>query len=268
MGTRTILQSLACLGMLLSSAASAAVLPSEAVAGERVLLATTICQGGSPTALSAPLRLAIENGALHLRAQVNLGGFAVASCLRMHILSDPVPAGTYDALFSYEVTNNPARPTIGPERLGTLTVAAQDVPATPLYRKLSGNWFDPAAPGTGVNLVQGQSGALFAAWLTHPPLDTLDYSSFANGTQTLAFGGWYVMSEGRWISPTVFRGPLFATRAQSSERVWDAAMLTVEPMGFASFTFVGPEEVRFEATLLYGYEKQLTTAQTLRRFRF
>lgn len=267
MRTRAFLRCLACLG-LLASVAGAAVLPADPVAGERVLLAASICQGGSPTDLDAPPRLAIENGALHLRAQVYLGGFAVASCLRMHVLSDPVPAGTYDALFSYEVTNNPTRPTIGPERLGTLTVAPQDVPATPAYRKLSGNWFDPAAPGTGVNLVQGQSGALFVAWLTHPPLDTFDYSSFANGTQTLAFGGWYVMSEGRWISPTVFRGPLFATRAQSSERVWDAAMLSVEPMGFASFTFVGPEEVRFEATLLYGYGKQLTTAQTLRRFRF
>ena len=191
-----------------------------------------------------------------------MSDFSVPSCIHIPALSPPLQAGTYDATFSYSVVGS-GTPQSAPEQLGRVTVAPLAAPAAPLHRRLSGNWFDPAAPGTGVNLVQGVSGALMAAWLTHAPMSSADWVG-----PGIVQGSWLVMSEGLWIAPNVFRGPLFATRASPPLRTWDASKFSITPSGFAKFTFVSAQEVRFEVVLLHGVDSNLTQAHTLRRFSF
>ena len=242
-------------------AAAALVAPSDPVAGERVLLSTGFCRGGSSTSLLSPPTVEVAPGTLRLRAALLMSDFSVPSCIHIPALSPPLAAGNYDASFVYTIPpNTGGEPQASPQQLGRVTVAPLAAPAVPLHRRLSGNWFDPNRPGTGVNLVQGASGALFAAWLTHPPSDF--------SASVVVPGGWLVMSEGMWIAPNVFRGPLFETRGASVERPWDATKLSVTPDGFATFTFFSPDEVRFEAVLLYGVDSSMTVTQTLRRFRF
>lgn len=243
-------------------AGAASVTPSDPVAGEKVLMSTGFCRGGSPTSLASPPIVEVAPGTLRLRAAIFMSDFSVSSCIHIAALSPPLQAGTYDASFIYTIPpNTGGDPQGSPQQLGRITVAPLAAPAAPLHRHLSGNWFDPNRPGTGVNLVQGASGALFAAWLTHPPAEI-------SAPSLIVQGGWLVMSEGMWIAPNVFRGPLFTTRAASVERPWDRTKLSVTPDGFAKFTFFGPDEVRFEAVLLYGVDSNMTVTQTLRRFRF
>lgn len=248
---------------LAAPALASVVAPSDPVVGEKVLVATAVCQGASPTSLTSVPVIEINPGNLHLRARIAMSGFAVASCVTIPILSPPVPAGTYDVLFSYVQVNSPGQPVVGPQNLGRVVVAPRSADTAARYRRLSGNWFDPTSPGTGVNLVQGASSALFAAWLTHPSFryrETLGHD--------LVRGGWFVMPEGLWIAPNVFRGPLFVTRALSPDEAWDATKLSVTPAGIAKLTFTSDSEALFEVTLLHGVDSHLTQAQTLRRFRF
>jgi hypothetical protein len=250
-----------------STAAATLIAPEAPVAGERVLMAASACWGSSPSFQVVPPRIDVEGEKLYLRAQFRVSGFAVGSCERVRVLSDPVPAGTYDAVFSYAMVDWGSLNQPQPVPMGRITVSPQSGASTPLYKRLSGNWFDPAAPGSGVNLVQGASGGLFAAWLTHPPIDYETINGIY-GVPGYSRGSWYVMSQGMWVAPNVFRGPLFITRAESSERTWDPKQLGTTLAGFASFTFTGPDEMRFEAVVLYNLDSKVTTRQTLRRFRF
>ncbi|HYC36626.1 MAG TPA: hypothetical protein VEC19_09410 [Usitatibacter sp.] len=276
MAKLNLLRFFAWLALLFAPLSHALVLPHEPVMGERLLVAVSLCDEPEPQLL-APPRLSMQGGALELRAELRsnegYGGFGVQRCIRLVKLSDPLVAGNYDVIFAKEISGGRAGISTESDRLTSLSVRDLGAPATPQYRRLNGNWFDPAAPGTGVNLVQGRSGALLAAWLTHPPPDLDPWSSMlppASGPNT--FGGWYVMSEGRWVSPTVFRGPLFITYGPPSDRPWDGSMLSAQPAGFAQFTFVGPEEMRFEATVMNGHlnrnQGTVSVTQTLRRFRF
>ena len=243
------------------------VAPSDPVAGEKLFVTTSICQGSSPTFYRDRPSFEVRPGSVHLKADIVFGGFAVPSCVRIRVLSPPVPAGDHDALFSYTDAGPPMGSTIGPAVLARLSVRPRPADIAPLHRRLSGNWFDPAAPGTGVNIIQGVSGALLAAWLTHPPREYFD-RGLVDDYNLSALGGWYVMSEGLWIAPNVFRGPLFQTRGSSAESPWDPAKLLVEPVGIAEFTFVSDRELRFKVTVTHQTSGQITQTQTLRRFSF
>lgn len=247
------------------AAPAAVVAPSDPVAGEKLLISTSVCQGGSPTTLLAAPSVEVQQGNVRVRAELAMGDFAVGSCQRIRAISTPLAAGSYDVSFTWSAQYHG---TNGPASLARVTVASRPSDVAPQYRRLNGNWFDPAAPGTGVNIVQGVSGALFAAWATHGPRGDNLERGLVNGTPEYAFGGWYVMSEGLWIAPNVFRGPLYQTRGETVERPWDPAKLAMSPVGFAKFTFTNEQEVRFEAVLTHGTDSHFTTTQTLRRFRF
>ena len=244
--------------LLVAGQGIAALLPADPVAGERVLVAADLCRGGSPTWIVGSPIVSVEGGSLQLRTTLGMSDFSVPSCVHVPALSPPLESGTYSAVFSYTLqrsdTGGELRP---PRELGTITVAAGSGNNAPRFHELNGNWYDPAAPGTGVNIVQGDSGALFAAWLTHGPAQV-----------RLVPGTWFVMSEGRWISPQVFRGPLFSTVGSPVNRTWDATKLYVRPAGFLKLTFVNQNEAELEATLLYPFAANVEKRQVLRRFDF
>jgi hypothetical protein len=244
--------------VLMAGPGIAALLPADPVAGERVLVAADLCRGSSPTWIVGSPSVSVEGGSLQLRATLGMSDFAVPSCVHVPALSPPLERGTYGAIFSYTLHRSDTGGEQRPARdLGTLTVAAGSGSNAPRFRGLNGNWYDPAAPGTGVNIVQGDSGALFAAWLTHGP---------AQGH--LVPGTWFVMSEGRWISPQVFRGPLFGTVGSPVNRSWDAAKLYVRPAGFLKLTFTSQDEAELEATILHPFNADVEKRQVLRRLGF
>lgn len=126
----------------------------------------------------------------------------------------------------------------------------------PRYRDLDGNWFNPAQPGWGMNLVQGDSGALFGVWLTYVEINSLD----PNPSE------WMVMPEGRWISPTRFRGLLYASAGRPVQQ--PPAASRVAPIGMVTLDFPSQERMTFSVVRanIAGEWKQ--SQSTLQRFEF
>lgn len=156
-----------------------------------------------------------------------------------------------------------------PVTLGTIAIGPSVGPAAPAFRNLSGNWFDPAQSGSGFNIVQGDSGQLFAVWLTYAPEDP------PTGT-TGQPGRWLVMPAGRWISPTEFRGILYDTTGPSISASFDPSLLAVVPVGFADLRFADAQQVEFSAQVGYGTQGTVVMSllpvidkhATLHRFQF
>ena len=130
--------------------------------------------------------------------------------------------------------------------------------AQPLHRDLDGNWFDPAQPGWGINLVQGESGALLAIWLTYGEL------FFSSGRALES--EWIAMPAGRWTTPTTHRGLLYqsaGTRLGQSPVDSDAS-----PVGLGTIEILGPDRMRFSfirATIMGTW---FEGRSTLQRFAF
>lgn len=134
-------------------------------------------------------------------------------------------------------------------------------PATtiqPRFRELDGNWFDPAQAGWGVNIVQGDSGALFAIWMTYGEKWFRPDGAFESE--------WLAIPAGRWIDATTFRGLLYESAGAQAGQPSRSSMAS--PVGLATLEFLGNEQVKFSivrATLMgTWFERQWT----LKRFAF
>ena len=126
--------------------------------------------------------------------------------------------------------------------------SAADVTATPLEgvsvtpppsaaaaeHNVQGLWWQPSESGWGVNLTQ-QADLLFATWFTYD----------AQGR-----GLWLVMSRGERFAPNAYAGILYRTRGPAFDAAsFDAASVTREPVGLASFLFSDAEHGVFTATI-------------------
>lgn len=145
--------------------------------------------------------------------------------------------------------------------LGPFPIGAGLPVQVPRFRGLDANWFDPAESGWGVNMIEGRlRSTLFAIWLDHGNPFTATDVAFAPGA-------WLVMPNGRWISPTVFRGVLYETEGPSIDR--DYANIRTTPRGYATFSFLSADEVDFQATLGFGPQfREVTRTKRLRRQAF
>ncbi|HYC36627.1 MAG TPA: hypothetical protein VEC19_09415 [Usitatibacter sp.] len=168
-----------------------------------------------------------------------------------------LPAGTYtiragpysnqNSLFGYPV---PAH------ELSVNVVAG--TAAAPAHRELDGNWFDPAQPGWGVNLVQGDSGALFGVVLNYREFS---FSEFANYPVI-----WHVVPDGRWITPTIFRGVLYES---VGTRINEAATSShTSPVGMATLEFLAPDRMKLRTVRATLIGVWLESEAILRRFEF
>lgn len=218
--------------------ARADFLPREAHVGETIV--QTVC---SVQAIRST-RSIVASTTLTMRTEMS-DAFAAVGCGVYSVLHQGVPAGTYDVVQEgYGFTTF--------QRVdGTLTVKPAGL-ASPAHRALSGNWFDPAAPGRGFNIVQGASGALLVVWLDYG----FEFSSLT--VVEPVEPNWLVITAGSWIAPNTFRGVLYRMRGTAAALPWDPAANRSEPVGLGTLTFSTDSEATFQADFL-------NTASTLNR---
>jgi len=229
-----------------SAPAQSTIAPKDPVAGEAVMLAFTLCRGSSPTGFG-PASVQVAGSTVTLTAQVLGSDFSTPSCATTAATVNGLAPGSYQAVFVPASGSLALAPTYS---LGSFVVSARQGDGRPAMSALSGNWFDPLHPGSGTNVVQGDSGALFGAWITYD-----------SNTSTPA---WYVMPAGTWITPTRFRGILYATAATPADLTWKGSDLHVSPYGLLTLDFTNASEATFEVQTLTGG----TVTQPVRRFRF
>ena len=142
--------------------------------------------------------------------------------------------------------------------LGTFEVAPAAPPANPARTDLTGLWWDPAKPGEAINVTQGETGQLFVFWYAPG-----EYQSWGGNFSSSGFAPWLVMSTGRWVSPTQFRGllsralgPPVAVPSDSSS----SAQVTIDVYTVATISVAGPDALVFQ--------QALEPPRTLRRFQF
>jgi len=232
-------------GIPVAAAPAGSVIPADPIVGETVLISFTICSGSSPTWFGPPT-VRVDGSTITLSAQYQGSDFSVPSCAQATGAANGLAAGHYDVVFA------PAPPigNLSPSyAIGSVTVSdAQRV--RPQYTRLDGNWFDPDAPGSGVNVVQGDSGALFATVLTFDQYTLLPT--------------WYVMSSGVWLTPTRFRGALYAPIGSPARVAWDASQLHVIPFGLLTLDFSGASDAAFQVQPM-GWPSQ---SKLVHRFQF
>ena len=138
---------------------------------------------------------------------------------------------------------------------GPVVTVVPGTPAQPARRDVTGNWFDPAESGWGLNIVQGESGKLFIAWMTYRPQGR---------------SHWLVVSDGRWITPTTWRGIAHQTRNVPFDAAAAASQLQVTPVGYVEVAFTGPDEAAFVGRFMdeTGLEPMIGKQATLRRMAF
>jgi hypothetical protein len=177
----------------------------------------------------------------------------------------PAPqAGDYRLIFQHEQ---------GLDRVQVDSIEIQrpaaSAPATPARRGVTGNWFDPAQPGWGVNVLESDSGPqLFAVWLDYMNWDYFGPISNPGPEYWTRGTSWRVMSGGRWITPTTFRGVLYQS--------WDGTnpggaskRATLLPVGYATLTFLDSGEMSFKAAMRSGFSfREVTREARLRKQAF
>ncbi len=140
---------------------------------------------------------------------------------------------------------------------GFANVGAAVATPAPQFRGATGNFFNAAESGWGVNIIEGVGGNLFVVWFDHGnPLN--------GAAATAAKAMWMVLPGGRWITPTTFRGILYDTEARGLNQ--DYGNLHATPRGYASLTFLSADEVDFTATVGFGPEfREVSKTKRLRR---
>ena len=258
---------LACALALLALGASAQqpwrVYPPTPAAGEPFIVQYEGTTPGGPTTVRSAT-VSVQGSTLTYSVEITENDFSVPGAYRASSVVRGLAAGQYQVLlkrrggFGGEFTSV----------LGTIQVAASQGPSQPAFRGLSGNWFDPGESGWGMNIVQGESGALFAVWLTYMPLPSFE-------TVSRQTGMWLVMPEGRWVSPTQFRGLLYSTAGTTVAAPFDRTDLTVTPVGYVSLDFSGEmqaamkaEAAMTQAAAAFGLYAPVTKEASIRRFQF
>ena len=239
------------------------IYPPTPAAGEPFVIQYEGTTPGGPTRVRSAV-VSVQGSTLTYDVEITENDFAVPASFRASTVVPGLAAG------QYQVVLKRAGGFGGPiaSILGSIQVTAAQGPAQPAFRGLSGNWFDPDESGWGMNIVQGDSGALFAAWLTYLPV--LPSESF-----TQRSGMWLVMPEGRWISATQFRGILYSTAGTTVSRPFNPVDLAVTPVGYVSLDFSGSTQVAMKAEAAvvgldspFALYTPIVKEASIRRFQF
>ena len=139
------------------------------------------------------------------------------------------PAGTYEVRL-VALLNGVARPTT--VIIPALVVRAND---------FTGLWFDPAAPGWGLHVAQGESGTFFATWFS--------YSATVTPAWSRAPGAWYFAPSAQAVTSTEASGQLYLARSGSD----------ITPVGTMSLRLPadGQLDVQVTGALFDGATKHL-----------
>ena len=225
---------LALLGFLASSAGAAnlvGVYPASPVAGEQFVFIVGGNTSSSPAMVTSQ-SLSIEGTSLVLSISVDSLGFSVGGFWDAPATVNGLPAGTYQIVAKVNEASQVALPAV----VGSVTVQPSSSPSAPAFTGLSSNWFSDDESGWGANVIQGDSGQLFAVWLTYAPQCL---GPFPRNI-------WFVMPTGKWVSPSEFRGLLYATSGSAPDVPWTPTNATANPIGVLSMSFSSPSLMLFD----------------------
>jgi len=236
---RNLLCAIAIAGAALQAVAQTSpfrVLPASPFAGEDFVVIAIGSTPSSPVELESAT-LALSGGTLELVAHLSGGDFSVNAPYRAAAVTRVAQSGSYPVNMRVSFLGAPLF--AGP--IGTVAIQPSSGASLPQYSGLTGNWYHTNEPGWGLNILQNGSGQLFAIWLTYQPATPPD--SPRPRLPNLGL----VMPSGRWISPTQYRGVLYATFGSPVTQPFVASDSRVVPVGFASLEFVSASEARFTA---------------------
>lgn len=227
------------------------ILPADPQAGESFAVMAGYAFRGSCGFVTAATRL--ESSSVVVEPPRNPFGPRMSWC-RMGASIAGLGAGAY-------VVSAPALPnenaSFGQTSPFTIPVnVGQSTASAPQFRDLDGNWFDPAQAGWGINIVQGDSGALFGVVLTYAEI----------GAAGVYGSEWLVMPAGRWVTPTRFRGLLMASaRPRTGLESTPSAVMV---MGLATLDLLAQDRMRLTMQYVNYSGTWLAGEWTLRRFAF
>lgn len=236
----------------------AGLVPADPVEGEPFVIIGSLGFGDVGCELkSARVNVAGSVDVIADLRPLNVAEFMSRECTFLAEVQG-MPAGTYDIRLLIPSGNRPV-PIV---RVPRSVSVGQARAAVPRERELDGNWFDPAEPGWGMNIVQGDSGALFAVWLTYSVHEDRSGEPF-----------WVVMPAGRWLTDTTYRGLLYHARGSGVNAPFDPRMLSAQAAGAVTLRFVAPGQAELEAQYViprtrYGYAREVSKRATIRRFHF
>lgn len=235
------------------AAAQQRVFPPDPQDGETFAVVWAFPYGGTSyfTTTSAQ-----RDGTVITVAQPQVPGGAATQWSRFGAAIAGLVPGTY-AVRGGPYTNTNPYAYLGTRAFESTVSVVPGAPASPRHRELDGNWFDPAQPGWGVNLVQGDSGALFAVWL--------GYSDGVSSRSNYP-AAWLVLPAGRWVSPDTFRGLLYESAGTRITEPTGSSQ--VSPVGMATLEFLGGDRVRVRTTRATNAGNWVEGEWTLRRFAF
>jgi hypothetical protein len=201
----------------------------------------------------------VSGTTISMSANISEGDFSVPGAYRAAAVATAPAPGTYQLdMQAQSQMNSYARRTIGSVIVGAPTPAA-----SPQYRALSGHWLAFDESGWGVTVTQGDSGALFAVWYTYRPTEPQSGTFDAREE-----GLWLVMSNGRWISPTEFRGILYEARGTPSHLPFESSRTQLFPAGVATLRVLSTERMEFQAEAGVGLAPEMNKRKTLQRLIF
>jgi hypothetical protein len=93
-----------------------------------------------------------------------------------------------------------------------------------------------------MSIMQHPSGIIFATWFTYDPDGTPAW-------YVVPTGEWTVMEDGRSVTPTKYRGPIYRTSGPLAADTFDPARVTRTLVGEALFQFLGYEGLRARLTV-------------------
>jgi hypothetical protein len=232
------------------------IYPPAPTAGEPFVIQYEASTGNGPDTVRSA-SVTVEGSTLFYSFVVDVAGFSAGGSYRASTVVPGLAAGTYQVVVQRRVEGIDTTATAG-----SITVLPAEGPAAPAYHGLDGNWFEPNESGWGMNIVQGDSGALFAAWLTYLPIYAGDAGTGRRD------GMWLVMPAGRWLSPTKFRGLLYSTLGTSSSRPFDRSDLRVIPVGYLSIDLSSATQATMKGEAAVGVYAPFAKEASIRRFQF
>jgi hypothetical protein len=227
------------------------ILPSNPVAGEDFVVEIDLASGFGPLVVTG-VEAVSAGQTVTLNVMYTEGTTQGASSVRARTVLNK-SAGNY-LLFAQVVT-----PTFVFTRPLNITVA----PATavsPQFRNVTGLWWNPAEPGSALNVTQSDSGQLFALWYTYYP---------TTAAPPTGSNMWLNMSAGRWTTPTEFRGLLYWAVGTPVDLAFDASRGRLVPAGLMTIRVVSADQLTFEVDTSLGTGLARTQKQTtLQRYKF
>jgi hypothetical protein len=194
----------------LSLGQSVGITPAPGTAGFNTAAWTSgSTEGGS----SGSGLFTLEGGEYVLRGGLRGGG---ASCTSSGHLDDPSNRDYYSRMDQEAA------------QLGKWLSTA----ATPLAN-YGGVWYEPAAPGWGLTIVQNAENHVFATWYGYDPAG-----------RPL----WLVMPQATWSGPSTMQGTLYRASGTPYNRSFDAP-LAVTPIGSMRVDFAADGTARLDATI-------------------